>query len=250
MPTTYAYFPGVLQGGLNNMISNVGQLAYDACKFSDGAPRADTLVLPRFTTGTNFFRSRKDYNDASLEFGEVFDVAYFAAQVGSWCKVAERLPDGAPYRTLRAINIGRPRNASKIHHALRPGKVIVGPLAESLRGLEAQIGSHWVAIHLRIERDWFFLANYCRKELWPRRCYTPTEVAIITEGSRMLANATGTLLLYADDLMVKASPKVRRKRFGPRTTKLQLNRSLPYTVRPHPALPPGPAPSPRGVLVY
>eukprot|EP00322_Chrysochromulina_rotalis_P024366 CAMPEP_0115841416 /NCGR_PEP_ID=MMETSP0287-20121206/7277_1 /TAXON_ID=412157 /ORGANISM="Chrysochromulina rotalis, Strain UIO044" /LENGTH=343 /DNA_ID=CAMNT_0003295061 /DNA_START=102 /DNA_END=1133 /DNA_ORIENTATION=+ len=213
------------------MISNLGQLVYETCVFSDGAWRSDILILPRFTTGTNFFRSRHDYSNASLEFGELFDVQHFADQIGPKCKVAEKLPAGATYRELRVTAVGRPRNSSKVHHALRPGRAVAGPLAQSIREVEAKIGAHWVAIHLRIEKDWFFLANYCRKELWPRRCFTPTEVAIITQGSRGRANASGALLLYAEDLMVKASPKVQRKKFGSQTTKLLLNRTLVYTVR-------------------
>ena len=93
--TSYAMYPHALQGGLNNMVSNLGQLVHDACTHSNGDGRSNTFVLPRFTTGGNFFRRRGEFDDKSLPFGDVFDPTYFAARLGLDCKVVERLPTGA-----------------------------------------------------------------------------------------------------------------------------------------------------------
>jgi len=241
-------FPHPLQGGLNNMVSNVAQLVRDVCYDA-----TETLVLPRFTTGANFFIYRPHgdrFDNSSHAFGDIFDVDHFARHVGritggSQCKVVEHLPEGATYRKLSVHAVGKskpqanvhgnhtmlPKPMPAVHSALKPGRIVAKPLANSIRTIEGRLGANWAAVHLRIETDWMFLANYCRKQLRPRRCFTPTEIAIITNRSRVDALSSGTLLLYAEDLMNKRSPKVHWSEFGSRTTKLPLNKTLTYTVR-------------------
>ncbi|NBU65763.1 MAG: hypothetical protein EBS29_14860, partial [Chloroflexia bacterium] len=207
----------------NNMIMNVAQLTSDTCM--RGERPKEVLVLPRFTTGKNFFKKRGEkYNNESMPFGELFDAHHFMRQMRP-CRFAESVPEGARWRYINVVGISKTWNYGhmlpRVYNALRAGPTVAPILARSLRRVEEGAGLHWSAVHLRIESDWMFLAQFCVLQRYtPRRCFTPTEVAQITQDARARAKSTGTLLLYATDLVSPAGPVVKPRAYREPTVKL------------------------------
>jgi hypothetical protein len=230
----YALFKTEIGGGLNNMIMNVAQLTSDTCM--RGERPKEVLVLPRFTTGKNFFKKRGEkYNNESMPFGELFDAHHFMRQMRP-CRFAESVPEGARWRYVNVVGISKTWNYGhmlpRVYNALRAGPTVAPILARSLRRVEEGAGLHWSAVHLRIESDWMFLAQFCVLQRYtPRRCFTPTEVAQITQDARARAKSTGTLLLYATDLVSPAGPVVKPRAYREPTVKLPKLANASYTVR-------------------
>jgi len=165
-----------LGGGLNNMLMNVAEMLALTCP--RGEPLA-TLVLPRLQTGESFFERRADRqckppwpNPNTVGFHEVFDVAALQRALAP-CLVAaeaegEGLGGGAPaatsersrsYRVWQLplnINDRFPYHADlyTIYRGLHPAPTIEAQLNVARSHLDARLGSHWAAIHLRIENDW------------------------------------------------------------------------------------------------
>ena len=227
----YAGSATELNGGLNNIIMVVAQLLHDTC---DGGRRAtSTLVLPRFTSGVNFFQRK--YSNESIEFGELFSVPYFQHRVAP-CSVVARPPVGARVVSLRVMPINKhwphDRILPFVYAALRPGRLVRPLVTDALREVHRRAGRHWSAVHLRIEKDWFYTTAFCNVHIYtPRRCFTPAEVVVLTRRSRTRANATGTLLLYAEDLVSPRGPTVDPVAFGPHTVKLTRLLNVSYTAR-------------------
>jgi hypothetical protein len=98
-------FKTEIGGGLNNMIMNVAQLTSDTCM--RGERPKEVLVLPRFTTGKNFFKKRGEkYNNESMPFGELFDAHHFMRQMRP-CRFAESVPEGARWRYINVVGISK-----------------------------------------------------------------------------------------------------------------------------------------------
>ena len=202
-----------------------------------------TLVLPRFSQGKNFFkRHQKDpYNNESMAFSELFHLRYFQRAIAP-CTAVPDLPEGArDVRVVKILPIDR-KWPEKYGHmlaltygALRPGTAVRAPFSAALRTVDATAGSRWAAVHLRIEKDWFYVSPFCNLiKFTPRRCFTPTEAAILTRRQRERLNASGTLLLYAEELLnPRIGPHVNRSAFGDRTVKLPTHKleNVSYTVR-------------------
>lgn len=227
----FAGAPTEVNGGLNNLVMALSQLLHETC---DGGRRAvATLVLPRFTSGVNFFQRK--YSNESLDFGEVFSVPYFQHRVRP-CSVVAHEPAGASVRPLRVVPINKDwpydHMLPLVYGALRPGRAVRPLVAGALREVGRRAGPRWSAVHLRIERDWFYITAFCNVARYtPRRCFTPAEAAAVTKRSRARANTTGTLLLYAEDLMSPRGPKVDPAAFGAPTIKLPRIANASYTVR-------------------
>jgi len=234
MAPSYAMVETEIAGGLNNMIMNVAQLVSDTC--AEFAAAREILVLPRFTVGKNFFKKRGEgYNNESMPFSELFDVAHFERYLRP-CKVVETLPPRANYRIIKVVRVNkfwRYHSAlPKVYGALRAGPAVMPFIVRAERTIEARAGTHWSAVHLRIESDWMFVARFCDlKRYTPRRCFTPTEVAQITERSREHHNSTGVLLLYAAELVSRTGPYVEPQRYGQGVVKLPYIANASYTVR-------------------
>ena len=88
----------------------------------------------------------------------------------------------------------------RVYHAIRPS----APLSRVVDHLEAHArdlaGPRWAAIHLPVEKDWWWESDYClprAAEQFTRRCFTSLEVARITNGTRQQHAATGVVLLFA-----------------------------------------------------
>ena len=237
----YAVTVSEVAGGLNNMIMVVAQLLHQTCDAGRGPTM--TLVLPRFSQGKNFFkRHQKDpYNNESMAFSELFHLRYFQRAIAP-CTAVPDLPEGArDVRVVKILPIDR-KWPEKYGHmlaltygALRPGTAVRAPFSAALRTVDAATGSRWAAVHLRIEKDWFYVSPFCNLiKFTPRRCFTPTEAAILTRRQRERLNASGTLLLYAEELLnPRIGPHVNRSAFGDRTVKLPTHKleNVSYTVR-------------------
>ena len=125
-----------------------------------------------------------------MPFGELFDAVHFMRQMLP-CRFAESVPVGARWRYINVVGISKTWNYGhllpRVYNALRAGPTVAPFLARSLRRVEEGAGLHWSAVHLRIESDWMFLAQFCVLQRYtPRRCFTPTEVAQITQAARQI----------------------------------------------------------------
>ena len=83
-----------------------------------------------------------------------------------------------------------------MYGALRPAAALKRYLASFTASAAERAGPRWTAVHLRIERDWWFRAAMCHRQ-GPRRCFSPVEVARTTRRTRRRDRATGSLLMYA-----------------------------------------------------
>ena len=92
-----------------------------------------------------------------------------------------------------------------VYRASRPSQVVSAIVRQLEREARARVGARYVAIHLPIERDWWWESNFCKPRAndYPRpharRCFTPAEVAHRTARVRTRLGASGALLLYAQD---------------------------------------------------
>mmetsp|Transcript_26517 Transcript_26517/g.60017 ORF Transcript_26517/g.60017 Transcript_26517/m.60017 type:complete len:170 (-) Transcript_26517:341-850(-) len=85
-----------------------------------------------------------------------------------------------------------------------------------------------------IERDWWWDTNWChprRREVFAVRCFSPSEIANITQPSRVSLGTTGILLMYGHDKVSGYGPPVEFKSFGDRAFKLILPTNVVYTIR-------------------
>lgn len=208
--------PHPLGGGLNNQVLHLTQLLTDTCA------RKGTLELPRFMAGDDFFRRRGDpYSTNSIAFSDVFDEESFQESIRP-CSITQHGGANATIATLVQINANWFRDAkrvamvSSVYAALKPGRLVRGPLAGALRQIEdASVGA-WAAVHLRIERDWNV---FCDKRFSPRRCFTHNEIGDITHKS--LTTASATVLLYSHDLLpAHIKPRLIRNAFCGRVIEL------------------------------
>ena len=185
-------------------------------------------MLPRFSQGKNFFkRHQKDpYNNESMAFSELFHLRYFQRAIAP-CTAVPDLPEGAG-RQGRQDPPDRPKMAEKYGHV--GADIRCTPTwhsrARTLFCRSQNRRCHrrlrWAAVHLRIEKDWFSISPFCNLiKFTPRRCFTPTEAAILTRRQRERLNASGTLLLYAEELLnPRIGPMSTASAFGDRTVKL------------------------------
>ena len=91
-----------------------------------------------------------------------------------------------------------------VYRAVRPSEHV----RAIVRALEAQaratVGGRYVAIHMPIERDWWWESDFCKPRAddvqpYARRCFTPREVGRLTSATRERLGASGVLLMYAQD---------------------------------------------------
>lgn len=215
-----------LGGGLNNILMSTAQLLHDSCYLRPNA----ALVLPRITSGYRFIRTTGRIRP--FRFGDVFDVPTFVSGV-SPCSVVEHLPNGTNLTLLRVVPINIRWNFSEllpwVYAALLPSRLLQSIIDPMAGNISAHVGSRWVGVHLRIERDWWHISGFCDlKRHRAKRCYTPDEVARLTAHRR--GNTTGTVLFYAANLVAKRGPFVNYSHFGEHTLKLTPPR-LPYTMQ-------------------
>ncbi len=244
----YVATDDILGGGLNNMLLHLSQLLEQAC--SSNA----TLILPFFHADPLAKSHRKQCKVVTptsapasghrqcraLAFSKVFDLAYFRSRVP--CNVVEKVPSGAGLVAVTLLKLdpinaafwarehGRPMVAT-VYAAIRPSGAVQALLDRLLALAEVKAGTHWAAVHMPIELDWYWETRMCHPEdsVGVRRCYSPAEVAEITRGARR--GTTGTLLMYASDKVSFRGPHVCLTAFGNATYKLALPAELPYTLR-------------------
>ena len=200
-------------------------------------------------------------------FADIFDLDFFRRQLVGTCRggseefVVTEPPHGAHVEQIGMKQLG-PRwdfslyssMFSAIYRGLRPSPRVQELVDVLRRQAELHAGPHWAAIHLPIEKDWWWGSSWCvgrPEEKHSRRCYSPAEVAALTRRARR--GATGTVLLYAHDKVpsekdrwyfqskriftVNATaetawgPLVCRVNYGNQTFKLALPSTIPYIFR-------------------
>lgn len=225
----------ILGGGINNMLMHIAQLLTSSCEGKM------VLVLPLLAAdplGDN----RGGYN-ATMRFSQLFDWRNFVDRM-SPCQLTEELPPGGvQVNRVELISLrDRPEwdgkqsrfipMLSRIYSALAPSAE-VGRLVSALVTHAVQLaGSRWAAVHLPVERDWWWVSDFCRPrstELWGRRCFSPLEVSRAIDGTLRSVRSSGTVLLYAPDKVHVDGPPVCME--GPNAVKLLLPAEIPYTVR-------------------
>ena len=134
-----------------------------------------------------------------------------------------------------------------VYRAIRPSEAVGSLITHLESEARARVGVRYVAIHLPIERDWWWESNFCKPRAndypipYARRCFTPAEVARRTAKVREWLNASGALLLYAHDKVGAVrhpyagspGPAVCAEDFGGTAfvQKLALPGHLNYTLR-------------------
>ena len=228
----YAWLAEPLQGGLNNMLLHTAILLEKTCA------AGDVLVLPRFNSGYQMYRRSYAAHrlKAPLRFGELFDVAFWQER-SQPCRSVEAAPVDAELRNLKGdlevidddTELRHRHAVLALYGALRPAAGLRRVLAKLFATATKRAGPRWRAVHLRIERDWWFRAAMCHRA-GPRRCYSPDEVSHAIQQTR---HATGALLLYASDNISPCGPVANASAFGARALKLKLHASLAlsYTAR-------------------
>ena len=208
-----------------------------------------------------------------LAFEDLFDLAYFRQQIAPVCAqqradehrtsgdvrpekmlCSDSPPPGARIRPLLLEPLNAQWNVTRyrpmleaVYRSVQPSARVQGLVDALVTAAQQHAGPRWAAIHLPIERDWWWTSAWCegsRREAFTRRCWAPTEVAQLTAPAR--ENATGTVLLYAHDKVatrqkpavflsgsgrLSVGPVVCHADFGARTFKLQLTTTVPYTLR-------------------
>ena len=201
----------------------------------DADPLADYTPCSRLPCG----KSKR-----ALRFDAVFDFAHFAAAMRSQgCAVTMApIPVGATRTRANGFaplkdSAWNSTTSSMLHHvyaAARPSAAVqrlVDDLATTAKRLA---GNRWAAVHLTIERDWWWYSDFCRgrrTEAFTLRCPSPSEVAVITSRRRRRYQSSGVILLYAADKVSPSGPHICYGDFGPRTFKLSLPVSVPYLFR-------------------
>ena len=133
---------------------------------------------------------------------------------------------------------------SAVYRAVKPSAIVRALVEALVNEARPRIGLHWAAVHLPIEKDWWWGNDWChaRKQRSSRVGATRhLKVARLTHYARQ--NASGTVLLYAFDKAARRDnptwsgnraaygPPVCRDDFGEATFKLQLPPVVPYTFR-------------------
>ena len=249
----------ILGGGLNNMLMNTAQMLAECCcsKFHpDGSADTRHLVLPRLDSDPLRPSGTKG-RQVPLLFRDVFDAGAFVRGVRP-CRAIDATPDGPgavdtktltplPAKVFGPASASSPRlehtapqpirgrwngssHLARVYSAARPSEGV----ARLLRALEAEAvrraGPRWDAVHLTIEKDWWWSSSFCAPRLREgriRRCFAPSEVARAIAPARGASGATGTVLLYAYDKVSDLGPPVCASDFGPNTVKLVLQSRTP-----------------------
>ena len=261
---TIWYTHTVLGGGLNNMLMNVAQLLVFTCTATDALvmPRFDADPLWRLNAGT---RNRSWLGRAPLRFDELFDFQHFQTAIAP-CSVMLEPPKGATVQYTVPTHLsevsaatqkmghqfswwatvsqwGSPavtRALERVYRAVRPSPAVQKLVDALTQAAIRSAGHRWSAVHLPIEEDWWFngavgsLGGWCAPrfyEGYTRRCFTPAEVAQLTQQKRREHASTGTVLLYAADKVSQDGPSLCFEMFGERAAKLALDAEIPYTFR-------------------
>ena len=278
----------VLGGGLNNMLMGLAQLLADSCSSAsvlllpplDSDPLRSSNFWDGNAKGCNSvtgshrrFCAWNERPQAELvAFADVFDLAAFQRLMWpmlcglckrpAWCGaprdfVVAEAPPGARVLQVQLAQLhsgtwrSHPRYIAMlaaIYRAVRPSPAVLQLVQVLVDEAHRRAGPHWAAVHLPIEKDWWWSSSWChgrREEALTRRCYAPAEVASLTRAARR--NATGTVLLYAFDKAARKDnpwawvrngvnesaygPSVCLDAFGETTFKLQLPSTIPYTFR-------------------
>lgn len=167
-------------------------------------------------------------------------------------------PPGARVVGLQVLGLNNHWNSTQyspmlaaIYASLRPSSRVERLVRTLLDAAEARAGPRWAAVHLPIEKDWWYGSSWCfgrSHERYTKRCYSPAEAAAATQHARR--NTTGAVLLYAHDKVATRAnplewrpsvggrpprpvygPLICKDAFGPKTFKLQLPSSVPYLYR-------------------
>ena len=176
-----------------------------------------------------------------LSFNDVFDFAHFASQMRPCRLLLERprtAPAGATSATkLKSLRDGEwraTRTLGLLYSAIRPNARVQALVAQLVDSANLHAGPRWAAVHLAIERDWWWDSEICvprRSQAFLRRCYSPSEVADIIRGSLAEQRATGTLMMVAHDKVASMGPPLCLSAFGNASFKLVLDARIPYTLR-------------------
>lgn len=235
-PHLYRVASKVLGGGLNNMLMHVAQLIQDTC----GSDK-QTLILPELDADPLCAqqygeRARRTCN-RTLAFGQVFDAVHFIKQLAP-CKLIEAAPLGGTTRVVEVTKLNRRWKGSpmldRVYSAARPS-LAVRRITDALLAEASRVaGARWSAVHLPIERDWWWVSDFCHprsNELFTRRCFAPAEVANYTTQTRRALKSTGAVLMYASDKVAPEGPPLCSAQFGTGAFKLRLPERAPYTIR-------------------
>ena len=235
----------VLGGGINNMLMHIAQLLTGRC----GAHMV--LVLPLLAADPLANASRGDRGaHATMRFSRLFDWRTFVDRM-SPCQLTENLPQGGlgnlspqvnrvPLIALRdGLAWGGAQSSfvptlARIYRALAPSAEVERLVSALAINAVRLAGPHWAAVHLPIERDWWWESDFCTPrgtELHGRRCFSPLEVSRAIKRTLRIGppRASGTVLLYAPDKVHVDGPPVCTE--GRDAVKLLLPAGLPYTVR-------------------
>ena len=219
MPSVAHAYRGVLTGGLSNQLMHLAEALERACS-------ADAyLVLPRFNAGW--------FNHVDEATGHAFTALFDLPRAASALRPCRLVSGdlGAPpgmQVVARPISDLHPINASWPHWewfgrlmaALRPAPPVRKGVASLERWVRARVGAKWMAIHLRLERDWEG-AGFCDVGRFPvRRCWEADEVAARTAAVRARRNVSGVALVYARHNLDVARHPIRLASFGGAATVL------------------------------
>ena len=228
----------VLGGGINNMLMHIAQLLTNRCG-------PDMVFVLPLLAADPLANGRGFAANGTMRFSQLFDWRTFVDRM-SPCQLTEKLPPpNAQVNRVPLIGLsdglawGGKQSSFvptlvRIYRALAPSAE-VGQLVSALAAHAVRLaGPLWAAVHLPIERDWWWDSNFCtprNTELFGRRCFSPLEVsrAIKRTLKKGPPSASGIVLLYAPDKVDVDGPPVCTE--GPNAVKLLLPAGLPYTVR-------------------
>ena len=242
------------------MLMNIAQMLSECCcepRRPDGSADTRYLVLPRLDADPLLQVVPPRRRQVPLLFRDVFDAPAFVRGVRP-CRAVDASPHGPgavdaktrkplPANVFGAASASSPllehttpqpirgkwnqsAHLERVYRAARPSERV----QRLIRALEAEAvrlaGPRWDAVHLPIEKDWWWASSFCAprpREGRVRRCFSPSEVARAIAPARAASGATGSVLLFAHDKVSDFGPPVCAADFGPRAVKLVLPYSSP-----------------------
>ena len=220
----------VLGGGLNNMLMHIAQLLTRSCDANA------SLVMPRLAADPLANRNPLTNQQPTLDFAEIINISHFQNALRP-CSVVSAAPRGSRVEPTQLIPIKDGWHSplvARVYAAARPSAAVLAAMDRVAAAAVSVAGARWAAIHLPIECDWWWASKYCQAkpgEAFTRRCYSPKDVAEITQPTRQKLGATGAVLFYAADKVCDTGPAVCPEDFGASAVKVLLPQTLPYTFR-------------------
>ena len=196
-------------------------------------PCAD--LMGRWVTVRRFNEAQT--KSAPLPISRVFDFTHLTEALRP-CRFVTTASGGMRRRPVELAPLrdgwAHTRTLRRVYAAVQPSNAVRALVDDLVAAAVRHAGPRWAAVHLPIERDWWWDTSFCsprRAHSFLQRCFAPSEVAEQIRDSLAMQRATGVVLLYAHDKVSSLGPPVCHAAFGRPTFKLLLNATLPYTLR-------------------